>query len=113
MEKIKLSISNPDGKVQSLEVDGPLTRQFVGKRIGDTLDGTSLGLPSMKLQITGGSDKDGFPMRGDVHGGIRKKILLSDGIGFKASEKGQRRRKMVHGNVITEDIVQINLKTEK
>ena len=111
MGKIKLSISNPDGKVQNLEIEGPRAQQFVGMKMGDTLNGTVLGLPDIKLRITGGSDKDGFPMRRDVHGGVRKRILLSNGIGFKTSVKGQRRMKMVHGNVITDDIVQVNIKT--
>jgi len=62
------------------------------------------------LQITGGSDKDGFPMRRNVHGGVRRKIILSGGTGFNPQKEGERRRKTVRGNVITEEIVQINLK---
>jgi hypothetical protein len=63
-----------------------------------------------KMQITGGSDKDGFPMRPDIHGGVRISVVLSEGVGFHPNEEGQRRRKAVRGNVITEDIVQINMK---
>jgi len=113
MEKIKLSISNADGTAKSLEVEGSSAQYFIGKKIGHTLQGTVLGLPDAEFKITGGSDKDGFPMRPDVHGGVRKKFLLSTGIGFKSSKKGQRKRKMIHGNVITEDIIQINLKALK
>jgi small subunit ribosomal protein S6e len=63
-----------------------------------------------KMQITGGSDKDGFPMRPDIHGGVRISVILSEGIGFHPTEEGERQRKAVRGNVITEDIVQINMK---
>ena len=62
------------------------------------------------MQILGGSDKDGVPMLGNVHGGVRRKVVLSGGAGFKAKKKGERRRKTVRGNVITDEIVQINLK---
>lgn len=113
MAKIKLSISSPDGKTQTLEVEGPRAQQFVGKRIGDALDGSALGLSDMKLQIMGGSDKEGVPMRRDVHGGVRKVVLMSSGTGFKSAVKGKRRRKAVRGNVITDDIVQVNLKVLK
>lgn len=111
MAKMKVTVSSPDGKVQTIEVEGPTAQQFVGKAIGETFEGTVLGMTGVKLQITGGSDKDGFPMRSDVHGGVRKKIMMSGGVGFKPKMDGQRRRKMVHGNVVTDDIVQVNLKT--
>jgi small subunit ribosomal protein S6e len=48
-------------------------------------------------------------MRPDVHGGVRRSIVLSGGAGFIAKRTGERRRKRVRGNVITEDIAQINL----
>jgi small subunit ribosomal protein S6e len=38
----------------------------------------------------------------------RIKSLLSGGVGFKPKRKGQRRRKTVRGNTISDDIVQIN-----
>jgi small subunit ribosomal protein S6e len=67
----------------------------------------------MKLQIAGGSDKDGFPMRLDVHGGVRKVILITSGTGFKTTVKGKRRRKTVRGNIVTDDITQLNLRIMK
>ncbi|MDR0318769.1 MAG: hypothetical protein LBI09_01890, partial [Nitrososphaerota archaeon] len=63
-----------------------------------------------KLQILGGSDTDGVPMRGDVHGGNRRQVVLSEGTGFKPKREGERRRKTVRGNTITDEITQINLK---
>jgi len=62
------------------------------------------------VKITGGSDKDGFPMRPNIHGGVRVGAILSEGVGFHSSRKGERKRKTLRGNVITEAIVQINMK---
>ena len=71
-------------------------------------------LPAHKLRITGGSDRDGVPMRPNVHGGVRRNVVLSGGVGFHPHRKGERRRKAVRGNIITDEIVQINTKiTEK
>jgi small subunit ribosomal protein S6e len=113
MAKFKLTVSTQDGKSKSFEVDGVKAQPLIGKRISEVIDGSALGFPGLKLQITGGSDKDGFPMRGDVHGGVRARILLADGPGFNPMLKGERRRKHVRGNVITEDIAQVNLKALK
>lgn len=113
MAKMKLCISTPDGKAQNLEVEGDRAQTLLGKRVGETIDGTALGLQGTKLEITGGSDKDGFPMRRDVHGGVRARILIGKGIGFKSAKKGERRRKLVRGNTITDDIVQVNLRVPR
>ncbi|MEM2272768.1 MAG: 30S ribosomal protein S6e [Candidatus Bathyarchaeia archaeon] len=111
MAKFKIIISDPkSGKAKSVEVEGPKATPFIGKKIGDTIDGAVIGMPRVKLLITGGSDKDGFPMRPDVHGGVKTKILLSGGPGFKPEDKGERRRKTIRGNMITEDTMQINTK---
>jgi len=67
-------------------------------------------LSGYKLKITGGSDKDGFPMRPNIHGGVRVGAILSEGVGFHPSQRGERQRKTLRGNVITESIVQINMK---
>ncbi len=39
-----------------------------------------------------------------------RKVVLSGGAGFKAKKSGERRRKTVRGNIITDEIVQINMK---
>ena len=78
---------------------------------GEPIDGTVVGQGGSKLQITGGCDKDGFPMRPDIHGGVRANTILSGGVGFHPRHQGERQRKTVRGNIITEEIVQINMKT--
>jgi small subunit ribosomal protein S6e len=113
MAKFKLIVSHPDGKSQVVEVEGSRAQPLIGKMLGENIDGSIAGLSGIELQITGGSDKDGFPMRRSVHGGVRVASLLSGGTGFKPKQDGQRRRKLVRGNVITEDIVQVNIKVAK
>ena len=110
MAKFKLIVSHSDGKSQFVEIEGPRAQPLVGKRIGESVDGMIAGLSGLTLQVTGGSDKDGFPMRADVHGGVKVRVILSEGVGFNPKEGGERRRKLVRGNVITDDIVQVNLK---
>jgi small subunit ribosomal protein S6e len=84
------------------------TSAFLGLKIGDEVDGSILGLRGVKLIITGGSDISGFPMRPDVPGPVKKKALLAGPPGFRPSENGERRRKMIRGNTIALDTVQIN-----
>ncbi|MCD6242956.1 30S ribosomal protein S6e [Candidatus Bathyarchaeota archaeon] len=111
MAKFKIVLSDPEtGKAQKIELEGTKAAPLIGRRIGDIMDGTILGLSGYKIQITGGTDKDGFPMRPDIHGGVRTKVIVSSGPGFKPKRKGERRRKMLRGNIITEEIVQINMK---
>jgi small subunit ribosomal protein S6e len=74
------------------------------------MDGTAVKLSGYKLKITGGSDKDGFPMRPNIHGGVRVGAILSEGVGIHPTRQGDRKRKTVRGNVITDAIVQINMK---
>jgi small subunit ribosomal protein S6e len=111
MAKFKVIISDPtDGKSKVVEVEEARAAPFIGKKLGEIIDGIVVDMPATKLQILGGSDTDGVPMRGDVHGGIRRQVVLSGGAGFKPKREGERRRKTVRGNTITDEIVQINLK---
>ena len=98
------------GKSFQKEIDGNL---LYGKKIGEVIPGSSLGLENYELQITGGSDKQGFPMRKGVVGITRKKVVLSRGVGYKSEGKGIRRRKSIRGEIISEEIAQINLKVLK
>jgi small subunit ribosomal protein S6e len=111
MAKFQIVVSDPEtGKSNVAEVEGSRAAPLIGRRIGETIDGSVVGLSGYKVRITGGSDRDGFPMRPDVHGGVKKRVLLGGGVGYRAHEKGIRRRKTVRGKTITEDITQINIK---
>ncbi len=91
------------GKTYQVPVSGHHANSLIGKKIGDVVDGIFVGLPSYKLTIRGGSDKDGLP------GARRKKILLTDSTGFNSPEVGLRRRKHVRGNTVGPETVQINM----
>lgn len=109
----KIILSDPKtGKSYSIELDAGKTK-IDGMRVGKTIDAASMGLPGYEIQITGGSDRDGFPIRADVPGRGRKKVLLSGGPCYKKKSKGIKKRKTVRGNTITQDIVQINAKIIK
>jgi small subunit ribosomal protein S6e len=111
MAKFKVIVSDSEeGTSKTVELEDARAAPLIGKKIGDVIDGAVLGLSGFKVQITGGSDKDGFPMRPNVHGGVRRSVVLSGGVGFNPQKKGERRRKKVRGNVITDEIVQINAK---
>jgi len=115
MAKFKIIISDPEtGKSRSVEVEGTGAVPLISRKLGEVIDGSVVKMSGHKLKITGGTDKDGFPMRPSIHGGVRARAILSEGVGFHPSRKGERQRKTLRGNVITEDIVQINMKvTEK
>jgi len=111
MAKFKVVISDPEtGKSNTIELEEARAVPLIGRKIGDVLDGAVVGLAGHKVLITGGTDSSGFPMRPDLHGGVKARVLLSGGVGYRAKEKGKRRRKTVRGNTITEDIAQINMK---
>lgn len=96
-------------KAWQLVLDEAKAKSLIGLKIGDKIDAGIIGLKG-SLLITGGSDSSGFPMRPDIHGGVKVKILLSGPPGFRPRKRGERRRKTVRGNTITADIVQINVK---
>ncbi|MEM3341276.1 MAG: 30S ribosomal protein S6e, partial [Thermoplasmata archaeon] len=97
-------------KSYKVTIAGHHANSLIGKQIGDEFDGIFVGLPGYKLKITGGSDKDGFPMRQDIKGPRRVKILTAEGHGFHPSHHGQKDRKNMRGNQISAEIVQINMK---
>jgi len=108
---MKVVISDPKaGKSFQAEIPADKAGAVVGLKIGDSFDGALAGAAGYKLQVTGGSDKDGIPMRPDVSGGRRTHAILSGGPGIRVKEKGERRRKTVRGNVITADTAQLNTK---
>ncbi len=111
MAKFKVIVSDPQaGTSKVVEVEEARAAPFIGRRIGETMDGAIVDMPATKVKILGGSDKDGVPMRPNVHGGVRRRVVLSGGVGFNAKRGGERKRKAVRGNIITDEIVQINMK---
>jgi small subunit ribosomal protein S6e len=109
LANFKLTISDNKGKSLTKELKDNEANRLLGLQIGNEADATIVGLAG-KMKITGGSDKSGVPMRSDLHGGLRKYVLLSKGVGLQDAEKGQRVRKLTRGNTISEEIYQINCK---
>jgi small subunit ribosomal protein S6e len=107
--RVVISDSN-SGKAYQTELKDPGAGKFLGRRIGDKVDGDILGLPGYSVQITGGSDREGFPMRADLPGTRRRKILVAGGTGYHPDAEGKRKRKSIHGKEISADIGQINVK---
>ncbi len=113
MPNFKIVISDPKTrKAYQKEVDQGQSG-LVGKKIGEVVSGNNLGLAGYDVEITGGSDRQGFPMRKDVEGIARKKILIALPPGFHPKMKGQRKRKSIRGNTISAEISQINTKVIK
>lgn len=108
--EFRVVISDPKtGKAYQKVIEGANANRLIGKQIGDTISGTIVELPpDYELRITGGTDRDGFPMKPDLPGSGRRRILMSGGVGFRPKEKGIRRRKGVRGKVISKDILQVN-----
>lgn len=111
MPEFKLTINDcKTGRSYQKSVD---TDIFKDKKVGDVVKADSIGLPDYELQITGGSDKEGFPIRSDMPGVGRRKALLTRGPGVKIKRKGLKIRKSVRGNTISLAVSQINLKITK
>jgi len=114
MVEFKVVINDTkNGKSHQVQISGHHANSLIGKKIGDEVDGIFISLPGYKLQVTGGTDKNGFAMRRDLPGMSRKEILLSKSSGFKPKEKGIRKKKSIRGNTVNQDIVQINMKVTK
>jgi len=84
-------------------------RHVFDKRIGQEFPGDRLGeqFEGYVFRITGGSDKDGFPMKQGVLLNSRVKLLLKRGtLGFQAwrGRRGERQRKTVRGCIVGPEI---------
>ncbi|MDI6719182.1 MAG: 30S ribosomal protein S6e [Methanomicrobiales archaeon] len=114
MAEFKIVVSDPrTGRAYNLNVSGGQAGIFIGRRIGDEIDMTPLGMPGYSLKITGGTDRIGTPARRDLPGMARRRVLLAGGVGYHPQNEGVRRRKTVRGNEINADFVQINARIEK
>ena len=110
---MKFNIANPaTGKIKKFDFEEEANyRPFFDKRVGQEVEADSLG-PEFKgyiLKITGGCDKQGFPMMTGVATNNRVKLLLDGRTGcYKPLRNGERRRKTVRGAVVANDISVLN-----
>lgn len=113
MANFKVVIGLKNGKSFQKEIKDNEAEFLIGRKIDDKVSGEELGYEGYEFVIKGGSDFCGVPMRKDVQGQARKKILSTGGVGFRSLGKGQRLKKSVCGNTVTPTTAQINLKVTK
>ena len=108
----KIVVSDPKtGKSYQKVVD---VSRLTGKKIGESVQGKSVGFSDYEFMITGGSDEAGFPMRKDLEGNLKKRIMIGKSVGLReAKDKGFKKRKSVRGNTVSEKTAQINMKITK
>ena len=108
---MRIVISDPaNGKSYQAEVSKDQETHIIGKRISERIDGGIVGAAGYSLELTGGSDDSGFPMRMDIPGSKKIRVLVTEGVGFHTKRKGERRRRMFRGNNYSADTVQVNAK---
>ena len=95
------------GRSVQMELQLDKASVLLNKKIGEEVDGTFLGLSGYKLKITGGSDKSGFPMERSMEG--TGKVSVLEKVATAGRHKGQYRRENRRGNMISQDIEQVNL----
>jgi len=111
---MKLNIADPKtGRCKQLELSDEEASLLFNKKIGDKITLDIQNLSGYEFLITGGSDYCGFPMRKDVDGTARKRILAVSGVGIRKKGKGVKQRKTLAGNTIYEKTSQVNLKIIK
>jgi small subunit ribosomal protein S6e len=88
------------------------SRGFFDKKIAQEVPGDSLGdeWKGYVFRITGGNDKQGFPMKQGVLSPYRVRLLLSDGHScYRTRRSGERRRKSIRGCIVGPDIAVLSL----
>ncbi len=116
MVKFKVVIGTKSGKSLQKELSEEESKYFLGKILKEAIKGDLIGFPGYEFLITGGSDYCGFPMRWDVNGTGRNKILAvapTTGLKRRSQSKKAKVRKLVCGNSVHEKIAQVNLKVLK
>jgi len=109
MAEFQVVVADPDsGATHTIEVDGQDANRFVGRELGETVDGGAVGLEGYEIELTGGSDVSGRPMREDVTGTGTKALLLTGGTGHNPTRDGERRRVTVRGREVSDETRQIN-----
>ena len=110
MPTFQVVVGDPDsGDSYQFDVDGQAANRFIGKELGGEVDGSAVGLDGFTLELTGGSDEAGRPMREDVAGASLTEIMLAErSTGYQPDRDGERQRVTVRGREVTEEVVQIN-----
>jgi len=111
---MKLNISNPATGAQKLidiEDDKKL-RSFMDKRISQEVDASCLGdeWKGYVVRVSGGNDKQGFPMKQGILTNNRVRLLMSRGMScYRERRSGERRRKSVKGCIVDGNLSVLSL----
>jgi len=111
---MKFNIANPaTGQQKTIDIDDERKyRIFYDKKLSQEVPGDTLGdeFKGYIFRISGGNDKQGFPMKQGVLVPHRVRLLLSDGHScYRERRKGERRRKSVRGCIVGPDISVLSL----
>jgi small subunit ribosomal protein S6e len=111
MAEFTVAVSDPeDGTTYQVDVSDQDANRFAGREIGEEADGAAVDLDGYTLEVTGGSDDAGRPMRADVAGSTLTELLLEGGTGYNPDREGERKRVTVRGREISDATRQINAK---
>jgi len=104
---LNIVISDPkSGKAFSHKAEDAAL--FLNHKVGEEVSLDSLGFEGYTAVITGGSDKEGFPIKPDLEGAARRRIFVT-----LDKKKGLRQRIAFRGNLITNETSQVNLAVKK
>jgi small subunit ribosomal protein S6e len=111
---MKLNIAYPANGTQKLiEIDDEhRVRVFYEKRMGQEVEGDLVGdeFKGYIFKITGGNDKQGFPMKQGVLHPTRVRLLLAKGhTCYRPRRTGERKRKSVRGCIVGPDLAVLSL----
>ncbi|PGF16449.1 30S ribosomal protein S6e [Natrinema sp. CBA1119] len=110
MASFTVVVGDPEsGSSYQLEAEEQDANRFMGKSIGEEVDGGSVGLDGYTLEITGGSDEAGRPLNGEVSGPNLSQVLMTGRqTGYRPDRDGERRRITVRGSEISDAVAQVN-----
>eukprot|EP00924_Labyrinthula_sp_SR-Ha-C_P001964 augustus_masked-scaffold_30-processed-gene-3.1-mRNA-1 protein AED:0.03 eAED:0.03 QI:0/-1/0/1/-1/1/1/0/243 len=111
---MKINIACPmTGSQKLIEIeDEKKLAVLYDKRMSQEIDGINLGeeFEGCIFKISGGNDKQGFPMKQGVLANKRVRLLLGKGQScFRERRKGARKRKSVRGCIVGHDLAVVNL----
>ena len=109
MAEFTVAVADPEsGTTYQVEVEDQNANRFIGRELGEVVDGSAVGLDGYTLELTGGSDDAGRPMRADLAGPDLDAVLLEGGTGYNPSREGERKRVTVRGCEVSDATRQIN-----
>jgi len=107
---VKIVIGEPKtAKSYQFELPKEKESLLFGKHIGEEMDGSMVGAAGYKFKIRGGSDKEGVPMKSDIGGIGKKRVVLTKGVGFRKAKPGEMKKKCVRAGAISDAISQLNI----